>query len=1038
MALKIFYCYAHEDQSLRDELEKHLSPLKRLDRIIDWCDREIKPGTNWKQEIDTHLNDADVILLLVSPSFIASDYCYSVEMQRAIARHQTEDTYVLPVILRPVHWEETILGSLQALPTGAKPITKWRRRDDAYWDIVNGVTKIVKPLLAQQYRDEGCEHHSVVEESGESISVSPTKEPVLLSTSPQQHHTPQPSTHTKKNREYAERWGWEYVTYETQRGLGNALLSRHLGPSDVEACPQLPEVATVLEHLRATSSAIIKGESGSGKTITAYQAAYALHKQDWQVFRLAEPHHATNELIDGINYLPQRAVLLLDNAQSLDPGFVRHLLERSTDNLAVLVVSTDDVVHPLDAITIAGERAVAVLAQDVRSRKKEFLPIVQKLNQRHVGEGFLDIPLERLVEEAEKSKTPWQFNFVLTGGERYANNNLATLREVDRADLLLAVIAAGQIVTLDEGVPGTWLGHAIQLLGRNQSWLGESLRVLYEQRVIFGKHYYHCSHLRFSMYVLRIICNQSGDAQWNKLIAILGEILTWESTPLRGISWILNELRVYDVFAYQRRYNTVITFFNWQQIFERCWKATSDEERRDAAFVLDALIDWYPPHRQAVVDKAPLLVQWIEQAGGRASFGIGTLLNALGQGREDAKQMTEAMCEQIDPHLIATKLSQVKWPEVVGWSHLVGRLSWAASKKWYKQFEQITDFRFIESLVDTMTSTDLYAFSELLKNTCGYHPEKLLGAYEKAIPTLVETFHANVTEAYKNARDGIWHILGYGIFRRHAPSASQRRVAKKLVNALQPQIIATALSCAPQRDWSTWADILNFIKEASPKHAVKIAGLIEFTQLDKSAQGLWKQSPHELRQLILSLAILPDYDPAHSWVTCHADELGELDVVFAYVTPQIVVEKLRTGNHLPLRLFWPELTTLALHAVATIDNSLAIQIVERSISEIADDLSGLGPDNCERVATLLKYLHNLSPTALRRIIKEVDPEKARKNWGLCLQEKTESKKAIAMIFAFSQPVEGPISEVIQQLKAKYPKASVFQNVDTSKPLMING
>jgi hypothetical protein len=381
------------------------------------------------------------------------------------------------------------------------------------------------------------------------------------------------------------------------------------------------------------------------------------------------------------------------------------------------------------------------------------------------------------------------------------------------------------------------------------------------------------------------------------------------------------------------------------------------------------------------------------------------------------------MCEQIDPQVIATKLSQVKWSEVVGWSHIVGRLSWAASKKWYEQFERIADFSFIESLVDTMTLKDIYAFSELLKNTCGYHPEKLLGAYEKAIPTLVEAFHANVTETYRNAQDGIWYILGYGIFRRHTPSASQRRVAKKLVNALQPQILAKALSGAPQRDWSTWADILRFIKQASPKHAAKIAKLIDFTQLDESAQGLWKRSPHELLQLILSLAILPDCNPARSWVTRHADELGELSVVFAYVTPQIVVEKLRAGNRLPLRLFWPELTTLALYAIATIDSSLAIQIVEGSISNIAEDLSELNPYNCEGVAQLLKYLHNLSPTVFSRIIKEVDPEKAMKNWGRCLQEKTESKKLIAMIFAFSQSVEGSISEVIQQLKAKYPKAS---------------
>lgn len=859
---------------------------------------------------------------------------------------------------------------------------------------------------------------------GESKSISPAKEPILSSTETQPIRIPQPSAYSWKDREYAERWGWEYVSYATQRGLGNALMSRQLGPSDVEACPQLPEVATALQHLTITSSAVIKGKSGSGKTITAYQAAYTMYKQGWTVFRLAEPHRAADELIDGINHLPKRAVLLLDNAQSLDPGFVRHLLERTRDNLAVIVVSTDvNVVHSLDAISIVGSRAVAVLAQEFRNRKKEILPIIQKLNWQHIGEGFLDIPLERVIEEAAKSETPWQFNFVLTGGERYANDIVSTLREINRADLLLALIAAGQILTLDEGVSRTWLEQTVQLLERNQNWLEESLQVLQEHRIIFGTHYYHCSHLRFSTYVLRLICNKSDDAEWNKLMTVLGEILIWQSIPLRGISWFLNELSLYEIFAYQRKYNAIITASNWQQIFERCWRATSDEERRDAAFVLNALIHWYPPHRQAVAENVPLLVEWIEQAQNYASFGIGMLLNGLGQGREDAKQMTEMMCEQIDPHVIATKFSQVKWPEVVGWSHLVGRLSWAASKKWYKQFERIADLGFIESLVDTMTLTDIYAFSELLKNTCGYHPEKLLGAYEKAIPILVEAFHANATEAYREAQDGIWYVLGYGIFRRRAPSASQRRVAKKLVNALQPQILAKALSGAPQRDWSTWAEILRFIKQVSPKQVVEIAKLIDFTQLDRCAQGLWKQSPHELLELILSLAIPPDCNPARSWVMRHADELGELSVVLAYVTPEIVVEKLRAGDRLPLSLFWPELTTLALHAIATIDSSLAIQVVEGSISNIAEDLSELTPYNCEGVALLLKCLHNLSPTVFNRIVKEVDPDKAKRNWGRCLQEKTESKKLIAMIFAFSQSVEGSFSEVIQQLKAKYPKAS---------------
>jgi hypothetical protein len=252
------------------------------------------------------------------------------------------------------------------------------------------------------------------------------------------------------------------------------------------------------------------------------------------------------------------------------------------------------------------------------------------------------------------------------------------------------------------------------------------------------------------------------------------------------------------------------------------------------------------------------------------------------------------------------------------------------------------------------------------------------------------------------------------------------------VNALQPQIIAKALSHAPQRDWSTWADILFFINEASPKHAVKIAKLIDFAQLDETAQGLWKHCPHELLQLILSLSILPDHNPALSWVSHHADELGEVNIFLAYVTPQLVVEKLRAGNNLSLTLFRSELTTLALHAIATIDNSLAVRIIESNISTIAKELSELQPHNCEGVTALLVYLLSLSPSVFITIIKEVDPEKARKNWARCLQESTESKKVIAMIFAFSQPIEGPISEVMNQLKAKYPRASVYHGTDVKQ------
>ena len=146
-ALKLFYCYAREDKALRDELEMHLSGLKRQGLITTWYDREISPGTEWELEIDTHLNTAHIILLLVSPPFMASDYCYGIEMKRALELHEAGTARVIPIVLHPVYWEDAPFSKLQILPEDAFPVTRWPDRGDAFLDITWNIQKAIKELL---------------------------------------------------------------------------------------------------------------------------------------------------------------------------------------------------------------------------------------------------------------------------------------------------------------------------------------------------------------------------------------------------------------------------------------------------------------------------------------------------------------------------------------------------------------------------------------------------------------------------------------------------------------------------------------------------------------------------------------------------------------------------------------------------------------------------------------------------------------------------------------------------------------------------
>ncbi|TVP64467.1 MAG: toll/interleukin-1 receptor domain-containing protein [Nodularia sp. (in: Bacteria)] len=144
--IEVFFSYAHEDEKLKNELVKHLSILKRQGVITAWHDRKITAGTEWAGEIDTHLNAASVILLLISSDFLASDYCYDIELVRAMKRHATGEACVIPVILREVDWKGAVFGKLQALPKNADPVANWGNQDQAFADVARGIREAVEKL----------------------------------------------------------------------------------------------------------------------------------------------------------------------------------------------------------------------------------------------------------------------------------------------------------------------------------------------------------------------------------------------------------------------------------------------------------------------------------------------------------------------------------------------------------------------------------------------------------------------------------------------------------------------------------------------------------------------------------------------------------------------------------------------------------------------------------------------------------------------------------------------------------------------------
>lgn len=143
-AARVFISYSHADEVYKSTLEKHLALLNRIGVIETWSDRALTPGQAWDAEIQSRLEQADIILLLVSVNFLASDYSYVRETALALDRARSGSAAVVPVILSPVDWKLAPFSSLQALPRNAQPITTWANQDEAWAQVAEGVRRLVQ------------------------------------------------------------------------------------------------------------------------------------------------------------------------------------------------------------------------------------------------------------------------------------------------------------------------------------------------------------------------------------------------------------------------------------------------------------------------------------------------------------------------------------------------------------------------------------------------------------------------------------------------------------------------------------------------------------------------------------------------------------------------------------------------------------------------------------------------------------------------------------------------------------------------------
>ena len=800
--------------------------------------------------------------------------------------------------------------------------------------------------------------------------------------------------------------GWEYVNFDIQHGdLGSALIGRGLGPADVKLCPRLPEVDKVKQQLDIAKSAVIIGKAGCGKSIIGYQAAYDLMKDGWEIIRLSNYDQLKEKIINPVLYLSCRTVLIIDNAHLLDRQIIPNILEKASNNLLIIAISTVDSINDApvnyDNIQVASERAVSVIAEAFRNRCNEILPIVRKLDS-NVGERLGDISLEDRISEAAKSDTPWQFNFILTGGWHRASDEIALLRESERFDLILTAIATGQFVTLDAGCSLEWIEDvAFQIYGKDADWLNRGLHSLKSRRLIIDEKTLRFPHLRLSRIVLDIAYKDRNDYYWDKLIEMFRAALLYKSPPLLGINWALHALR-FNEMLWNNKSDILIDCDTWKIIFNRCLESKLKEDRGNAAFVLNTLIEWYRNQIDELAYRSKLIGQWVEEVDSNSAAGIGCLLNDLGQKDHS---LTEQIIGYSNPIVIASSLAKASISEAFTWGHFLGRLAFAASHCWSVELKKAFDTKALGKIFVDAKVSDLEQISELAEGIACFDEDLSLELVNLSLETIINSININAIK-FQEIHEIISFVLGYApdFLRYKEPSENQRQIAYKLVNGLNPKSISHFISVSSSRDWESYADLLYFIDEVMPEKAKQIALEVNFDVLDGATQGLWNNPPSELLFLIDALAVENNYDPARSWVNRHNGELVKLDTILAAVAPEAVASALRSGHSLDLHLGdyadW-NLAAIAIQSLSEVDKVIAFEVLNHNSQDISKGFL-LKRNDCEfkNFPLFLSLMSELAPDVLKRSLDSVDPTIIETNWVQRLHGKEEEQQAVKSLIKF--------------------------------------
>lgn len=819
---------------------------------------------------------------------------------------------------------------------------------------------------------------------------------------------------------------WEKVAFESDRGLGPALLGYPLGPSDAAACPELPEVGSALAQLRIAYSVRLVGEPGAGKSIGAYQAAMTLHAEGFDVVRLLDPQ------ADGVALQPQalghRRVYLIDDAHLLKPQTLDRLENQAGAHR--LVLSTHNAVERVNhrgTITLDAKRAVKAIADALRADRPNTLAAARQAD-KNIGEHLMEEDLDRRLDLAERaSALPWQFCFVLGGGWHRARQ-VADAARAAEADLALASVAIRQLVSRDARASPEEVKALAALADIDASFVDRGLQWLLAERIMISIADCRTPHQRFATVVLMRVL-EGTDAHGRSAIAAMIEGATIDRQfPMAGVRVLIHELRFF------RNGN-----LNWARLLSqsgvyaaiiRCWE-TEGLERNFAALALTDLWDFAEGGATAVVGpQVKTLSNWLSHPDDGA-YGFGHLLNSLAQ---NDRILSKRAVAAANATAIADAYSNATPETAYGVADLLSSVAYVEVETVNERIRALLDREKLLALSQHKGfEEDAFVFAKFCASVVWLDEALALDMAEAFVPTAQKLLANDPINGFDQLSHDllatvlrVFDVLGVYVG-KFSPSRRQSSIARSVCAKVDPKRVAIDLSAVRPRQFQPASFFMHFLHQTAPRKYDAVLRQLDWDKIGAAIGDGWANMRHETEVLLGTLhSQSATRHPVQQLIAEHLDRIEHFPPRMMLIAPNVGIAHLTKGGCLRLAQYNHvsfEMGGIALAILADSRPDLVEQAVAPFTAEIARAISAYNSNFTGPAEGFVRVVIEHAPRAWREVLDKINPAEAEDNLAACLRQDKDHRCTAAALIESAIAAEGPIGDMARRLRRQFPKAS---------------